>query len=79
MNFANFLRTSLFIDHLRWLLLYVLRKQCSIKIDGRLKKAVPQSNCSSVAVKIVYFCITEVFGINGVLKIYAKVTAKHLC
>ena len=59
--------------------LLILQKQCSIKIDGRLKKAVPQSNCSSVAVKIVYFCITEVFGINGVLKIYAKVTAKHLC
>ena len=58
-NFANFLRTSFFIDHLRWLLLHVLRKQCSIKIDGRLKKAVPQSNCSSITVKIVYFCITE--------------------
>ena len=59
-NFANFLRKEHFlIEHLRWLLLHVLRKQCSIKIDGRLKQAVPQNNCSSVAIKIIYFCITE--------------------
>ena len=58
-EFCKFSKNTFFIEHLRWLLLHVLRKQCSIKIDGHLEKAVPQNNCSSVAVKIVYFCIME--------------------
>ena len=58
-EFCKISKNTFFKEDLRWLLLHVLRKQCSIKIVGLLKKAVPQNNCSSVAVKIVYFCIME--------------------
>ena len=41
------------------MLLHILRKQSSIKINGHLKKAFPQNNCSSFALKTVYFPIME--------------------
>ena len=75
---AEFCRISknTFFSHISKLL-HVLRKQRSIKIDGLLKKAVPQNNCSSVAVKIVYFCITEAVPRKcSVKKVFLKISQR---
>ena len=66
-NFAKFIGKPLCQSHsfnkvegfrLWWLLLHILQKQCSIKIDDLLKMAVLQNSCS-VAVKIVYLYRAE--------------------
>ena len=41
------------------MLLHILRKKSSIKINGHLKKAFPQNNCSFAAVKTVFFPIMK--------------------